>query len=75
MEASPKKKTYGKKFVTCSTLETDLKDYYDLLISLGTVSRAQCAVSCPVQESSIRCKRMQALATHFARMICEPYSC
>jgi len=76
VEASPKKKTdSGKKFVTGSTLETDMKDFtgdYDaLLSSLSTVSRAQCAVSCLAQERSIRRKRMQALTAQFARMICE----
>eukprot|EP00092_Neocalanus_flemingeri_P035560 GFUD01038706.1.p1 GENE.GFUD01038706.1~~GFUD01038706.1.p1 ORF type:complete len:662 (+),score=221.66 GFUD01038706.1:35-2020(+) len=77
VEASPKKKTEsaGKKFVTGSTLEADLRDYtgdYDaLLSSLGTVSRAQCAVSSLAQERNIRRKRLQAWMGQFARMICE----
>jgi len=80
VEASPKKKTEtsGKKFVTGSVLETDLKDYtgdYDALLgSLGSVSRAQCAVTCMAQDTSqapVRRKRLQALMGQFGRMISE----
>jgi len=76
VESSPKKKEDGgKKFVTGSTLEADMKDYtgdYDsLLANLSTISRASCAVTCLAQQSNIRRKRMLALSTQFARMICE----
>jgi len=76
VESSPKKKDdVGKKFVTGSTLESDMKDYvgdYDSLLSnLTTISRAQCAVTCLAQAKNIRRKKLQAMSAQFARMICE----
>jgi len=74
VESSPKKKEdVGKKFVTGSTLESDMKDYigdYDSLLgNLTTISRAQCAVTCLAQ--NIRRKKLQAMSAQFAKMICD----
>jgi len=76
IEASPKKKVEtGKKYVSGSTLETDLKvfiaDYEALFSNLSTICRSQCAVTCLSQEHLVRRKRLHALAAQFARLICE----